>query len=122
MDGGRRRNDRRLFTACIVIILILFTGFKLLGRDGAEAAVYVDGVEYGRYPLDKEARVDINGTNSLLIRGGRADMTGADCPDQLCVKQKAVSLRGETIVCLPNRVIVKIEGEAPEGDMDGVTY
>jgi len=46
-------------------------------------------------------------------------VTDADCPDRLCVKQRAISKQGETIVCLPHRLIVKIEGgDAP--DVDGV--
>ena len=39
-------------------------------------------------------------------------MTEADCPDHLCMKQKAVDSTGGTIVCLPNKVV--IEGEKRE--------
>ena len=39
-------------------------------------------------------------------------MTEADCPDHLCMKQKAVDSTGGTIVCLPNKVV--IEGEKGE--------
>ena len=34
-------------------------------------------------------------------------MTEADCPDQLCVHQKAVDAAGGTIVCLPNKVVIE---------------
>jgi hypothetical protein len=48
-------------------------------------------------------------------------MTAADCPDKLCVKQRSIAKEGETIVCLPHRVVVKISGgERPV--IDGVTW
>jgi hypothetical protein len=47
-------------------------------------------------------------------------MTEADCPDKLCVQEKAVSKNGETIVCLPHRVVVEITSEE-ENEIDGVT-
>ena len=36
-------------------------------------------------------------------------MIRADCPDQLCVKQKAVSKNKESIICLPNKIIVEVD-------------
>lgn len=43
-----------------------------------------------------------------MIRDGKADMKEADCPDKLCVHQKAISAENESIVCLPNRVVVTV--------------
>lgn len=40
-------------------------------------------------------------------------MTEADCPDHLCMKQKAVDSTGGTIVCLPNKVVIEGEKENP---------
>ncbi|MFR4337598.1 MAG: NusG domain II-containing protein [Lachnospira pectinoschiza] len=41
-------------------------------------------------------------------------MTDADCPDKLCVKTGMISKTGETIVCLPHRVVVEIIGAAAD--------
>ena len=57
-------------------------------------------------------------TNVLVIRDGKADMKEADCPDKLCVHQKAISAENESIVCLPNRVVVTVTNSKKEG-MDG---
>ena len=54
-------------------------------------------------------------TNVLTIRDGRADMTEADCPDKLCVHQKAISKNHEMIVCLPNKVVVEVTGSEENG-------
>lgn len=44
----------------------------------------------------------------LIIKEGEAYMQEADCPNQICVHHSPVSHKGETIVCLPNRVIIEI--------------
>ena len=47
--------------------------------------------------------------NILVIKDGRADMTDADCPDRICVNHRPVSQEGETIVCLPHKVVVEVK-------------
>ena len=47
-------------------------------------------------------------------------MTDADCPDLLCVHQRAIDKEDETIVCLPNKVVVKVVGAKQKSDLDSV--
>ena len=44
----------------------------------------------------------------LVISDGKADMESADCPNQICVHHSAISHIGETIICLPNRVVIEV--------------
>ena len=54
--------------------------------------------------------IELNhGSNVLQIKNGKADMVSADCPDQLCVNQKAISKNKESIICLPNKIIVEVD-------------
>lgn len=108
----------------IVILVVLVGGvamfFSLRPQNaGAQVVVTVDGEEYGRYSLneDTEVPIELEGvtTNLLIIKDGEADMTEADCPDKLCVHQKAISKNHETIVCLPNKVVVEITGSEESG-------
>ena len=83
--------------------------------------VKVDGVIQGTYSLSEDGRIEINdGTNVIEISNGKADMIEADCPDQLCVNQKAVSRNHENIICLPNKVVVEVES-VEESEYDAVT-
>ncbi len=96
----------------IIIAAGLASGFhELIGADSAGCVtVKVDGVIEGVYSLGEDQEVDINGgTNHLVIKNGKADMTEADCPDKLCVHQKAISKNHESIICLPNKVIVEAD-------------
>ncbi len=110
----------------IAVILILAGAFYLLNRyvlqeDGAAALVTVDDKEIGRYSLSEDQTVTLNGgTNTLVIRDGCADVTDADCPDQICVNQKKISRNGESIICLPNKLVVSIVG-SEERDFDAVS-
>ena len=114
------KHDLILIAALLLISLLLFAVFRLLGGSGAWAVVKVDGKEIARYPLSKDGRFELNGgSNILVIEGGTARVVEADCPDKLCVRQGAISRTGEAIVCLPNRLTVTIIG-AQSTDIDAI--
>ncbi|SHO49427.1 NusG domain II-containing protein [Anaerocolumna xylanovorans] len=111
----------------ILLLIILFIAlaslliFKITQKDGNMVVVTIDGAVYKEYPLNKDISVDIQGvkggTNHLVIKDGYADVTEASCPDKICVKSRKISKTGESIICLPNKVVVKIEGkDSPEVD------
>lgn len=110
-----------LIASAIAVTALCF--YLRKDAEGGEAVVTIDGEEYGRYSLseDQEIPILIDGeqTNLLMIEDGKADMVEADCPDQICVNHRAVSKEHETIVCLPNKVVVEIEG-GEEADLDAV--
>ena len=93
--------------------------FFMLDSESGSVLITVDGKEYGRYQLSSEQEIQINETNVLEIRDGEAKMKSADCPDQICVHQRAISKNGESIICLPNTVVVSIEG-AEDSQIDVV--
>lgn len=112
-----------ILAAVILAAALLFLGWRQFTRsEGNTAVVTVDGKETARYSLDREVDVElegIGGVNHLVIRGGVADVTDADCPDRLCVRESAIRFDGETIVCLPHKLVVKIENEEKPA-VDGV--
>lgn len=115
-----KRND---FILAIAIFLIAGVGLLLYMHFGKQSAatvlVTVDGKMYGTYSLQKDRDVFIDDTNHLVIKDKKADMIAADCPDQICVEHKSISKNKETIVCLPNKVIVEIVG-GKETKLDAV--
>lgn len=110
------RRDR-VFLGVLGVLAVAFLLWFLLGyrKTGPEVEITVDGALYGTYSLEEEREIPIETagviTNVLVIEDGKADMIRADCLDKLCVHQAAVSHVGETIVCLPNRVVVTVRGE-----------
>ena len=75
-----------------------------------------DGVVEERLPLSEDTRLllkDASGNENLLvIEGGSVRLEDADCPDRLCVRQGAISRSGESIICLPHKLVITIEGRA----------
>lgn len=72
--------------------------------------ITVAGNEYGTYALEKEQIIEIQDTNVCEIKNGKVSMISAQCPDQLCRRQGPIHRQGETIVCLPNKVVLEIKG------------
>lgn len=104
-----------LLIGSVVILAALFwlvprvTG--MLREDGKlQLRITVAGDEYGTYSLEKEQTIKIQDTNVCEIKDGKVTMISAQCPDQLCRKQGSVFRPGETIVCLPNKVVLEIKG------------
>lgn len=123
MEEINMKNHKRdliLIGILLLTALILFLLFKdkQLKEPDAVAVVTVDGTEIARYPLSQNGTFVLNeGSNTLVIENGEAWVSEANCPDKLCMGFGKISKNGEIIVCLPNRLIVMIEGgEASEID------
>lgn len=113
-----KKNDW-IMVAVVIVIAAVFMGVQFFGKNSGSGRVevQVDGVVYGSYPLYREQKVDINDTNRLTIVNGTAEIEWASCPDQVCVHHKEISRNGESIICLPNKVVISIvDGEEPELD------
>ena len=119
-----KRNDLYLLGAVIVAALIIMFAMRATKDKAERFVIRVDGELFGEYPADSDADITIEGfdggLNRLIIKDGKADIVEADCPDKLCVHQSAISLKGESLVCLPHRVIVTVEG-GKEGSLDAIT-
>lgn len=88
------------------------------GSNGADIEISVDGKLYGTYSLSKDDVIDIDtdlGHNQVTVKDGKAFMSQADCPDGYCLGQHkssgGISRSDQTLVCLPNRVVVSVSGD-----------
>ncbi|WP_461812051.1 NusG domain II-containing protein [Faecalimonas sp.] len=115
-----KKNDYKLLGTILGIAVLLLLG-RSLKEDGKANIIQVEvnGVLRGEYVLSEDREIDINGTNRLVIKNGKADVIDAKCPDKICVKQKPISKSGESIVCLPNKVIITVV-EGKENELDAV--
>ena len=105
-----KKNDWKLIAFLLAAAGICFLVYRMGGKDGGEAVIYQNGSEYARISLSTEQEIQIGQTNALVVEQGKVRMKEADCPDQICVKHRPVSRTGESIVCLPNRIVVEIQG------------
>ncbi len=110
-----KKNDIILLASLIVAALAAFGGITLYSHISTrepQAVVFLDGEEQGRYPLAEDVTVEIrqkNGSyNILQIDGGKAEISEASCPDKVCVNHRPVDGQGESLICLPNKMVVEI--------------
>lgn len=103
-----KRNDIILISAIVTIALVMSALFYLL-TDGSGGTVTVKQDNKTVYcgTLDTDRKIELSG-NTVIIKDGTAYMHDADCKNQICVKHKKISKNGESIICLPNRVIIEI--------------
>ncbi|MBR0093559.1 MAG: NusG domain II-containing protein [Lachnospiraceae bacterium] len=115
--AGVKKNDLILAAVLLTFALALWLFMRSAGVEGAEAVVYTDGVETARFLLSDPAEVLLSGasggSNLLVIEDGCACIREADCPDHTCIRAGHILRSGESIICLPHRIVVTIEkGEA----------
>ena len=119
-EKRRLRNDILLIAVIFAVALIGFLVFKSTMKTGDYVTVSIDGVEKYRYSLSENIQTDIitgENTNRPVIDGGKAYITEADCPDKICVGHRGISKTGETIVCLPHKVVVAVVSGEDEADI-----
>lgn len=111
-----QKRELILITSILVMAGLLSIIFYAGNRKEArQVLVTVDGQAVATLDLYKDTDMIINGyggsTDHLVIKDGYASITEASCPDKVCVRTGKIHKSGELIVCLPNRVVVSIEGE-----------
>ena len=125
--------NKRIGKYDIIIISIIFAIIMLFNllfyyfnnKNGNFVVVTVDGNIYGRYSLNTDSTIEIKDsnneiTNIFIIENHSAKMYDASCPDKICMRHKPVSLQNETIVCLPNKIVLTIEADN-NSDIDAIT-
>lgn len=136
-----RKADIILFIALIAFGLVTTAVLGLHQGDGgsnAKVVIKSGGAVYATYPLsdertlvvpapkqnsvdapsadpDEPASAQHDYYNVVEISNGSVSVTEASCKNQVCVRHGSISRTGESIVCLPNRLVVSIEGGSGEG-------
>lgn len=122
----RLKRDIILVLSMVIIAAAAFLIINFaVKKDGSYAVIKVDGSVIKTLDLNSgETTIEVNGyqggVNKVVINDGKVSMTEADCPDELCVKTGKISRVGETIVCLPHRVVVEIKGSPDDDSIDSV--
>ena len=120
VEKRKLKNDTILGIGLLFAALCLWFVMALISKQNTDSTAYVritiNNQEFAKYPLDSNERININDTNFVIISDGYVWMEEANCKDKLCINQGKISLSGQTIICLPNKVMVTIVGKDNEID------
>ena len=122
-DRPRRiRNDVIFIDALLAIVAVAAACLYFFRGEGDTVTVSVDGKVIATYPLDvdrvEDIRTDGDGLNRLIIKDGKAWVETASCPDGICAAHKPIHREGESIVCLPNKVVITVKTAEPADQPD----
>ncbi len=127
LKGMLRKTDIVL----IIFFLVIAAGFNFFlysieEKKGGEATVVVniDGDVVDTYSLNKDGEYEItNGHfhNKMKIAGGQVSMIEADCRDQICIHSRPIKGSNETIVCLPNKVVIEVKNIENDYGIDAIS-
>lgn len=111
----------------IVILLVLsFTpeiilGAKLKGDfNSTYAQITIGGKLYKNIPLSShkgEERIEVkskDGINIVSIKDDKIAILEADCPDKVCMNPGYINKPGQSLVCLPHRLMIEIKGDSED--------
>ena len=109
------KNDFILIGVVLVVAASLIAAVTLLAKKGETVKIIIDGKTKYTYNLNEDNKFTLSTgeddkyQNTVIIEGGKAYMQSANCPDKICVAHSAISKAGQTIVCLPHKIVVAVE-------------
>ena len=103
----------------LVLAVVLFCAF-LPGKaqEAVKAEIYLDGRLVKTVSLREEQSFVLEGEyrNTVSVKNGKIAISASDCPGEDCVHCGWIGSSGRSIVCLPNRVEIRILGEQRDVD------
>ena len=110
--------------AAAVALIALVSVRAYSGRAGAAMAHLRGPGQEWVFPLGVDRTVTVGGPlgdTVVEISGGQARVLSSPCAEKLCVRSGAIARPGEWIACLPNRVILDIQGDSRQS-ADAVSF
>lgn len=107
--------DIILFLVPIIIAIVSF--FIIFNHQTKPVAnIIIDGKLYKSIDLSNTTNqtIDLNlkYNNVIEIKDGKIRILNTDCPDKVCKNTGFINKAGQVIVCVPSKLIIKIEGKA----------
>ena len=119
----KHKKDVLLIALALLAALALYLVSQLStgGAVNTVVAAY-DGKEVLRRPLAMNGTYEIKGAegavNIICVENGEVYMKEANCRDGLCIRQGRMKNTAKSIVCLPNKVVVRLEGDSAQAIPD----
>ena len=126
MEKKKNNHLDLVIIACMIAIgLLVMIVVLFVQKDGEMVTVEVSGREVASFPLSEDVTYVIDGknggTNTLIIKDGYAWVEEASCPDGLCRNMGKIHNSSQSIICLPNEVVIRITA-GEDSEIDAVIH
>ena len=123
-EGDKKKKSLVLLIGVIIFSLGLYFIMGVFSEKGQIVQVSVNGQVIKELPLSVDtefiAKGYEGGENKIVVKHSKCYVVYADCPDKLCVKQGEISKNGESVICLPHRVVITVIKHAKEKTIDTI--
>lgn len=114
IENNKKRNDILLIVGILIgmAILAVVVWLVFFQGSGTKAVVMVNDRVIFEQELTMDCQLPIQteaGYNILQIQNGEVRILEADCREQICVEHISINKKGETIVCLPHKLVVEVQ-------------
>jgi len=114
-----------IFIILVSVFVTLFSFLSMYAHSGNNTQVLIEGKnQKWIYPLDTTETVNVRGPLGITVirvNGNEAWVESSPCYNQICVTAGHLSRNGQFAACLPNNVLLAIEGY-DDGEIDGFAW
>lgn len=120
-----KKGDLLIFLCIGILIIVSTIAFYRTPGDAKFIRIYVDGEVFGTYtlsqPYDKNIKVRIrkNDYCHLKIQDETVYIVDTSCPNRDCVRVGTIRDAGDTLICLPHKLLIRLEGGEA---LDAISY
>lgn len=114
------RTDGAVLLGAVLLLAALYASlWSGPGNAGSQATVWIAGEQRRVLALDRPQTLRVEGrlgVSIIEVRDGRVRVASSPGRQKLCVEMGWLSRGGESAVCLPNQVVVRVESPDPRFD------
>ncbi|MFC1718628.1 NusG domain II-containing protein [Candidatus Poribacteria bacterium] len=118
------RYDTLLIVGLLAVALLALGVIRYRAGAVDTVVVQVDGEEVIQAPLADDKRFSVDGPlgkTEVEIKDKRVRVTDSPCARKTCVHAGWIDKPYQTIICMPNHVVIRLTGKGDNGELDGIT-
>lgn len=102
------KNDIIVISIIVMIAVFVLVFLNFSKEKGNVVVVTIDNEIYESYNLNEDITVNLHTGNTLVIKDNFAYVSESNCKDKICVNHRKICLVGETIICLPHKLVIEV--------------
>jgi hypothetical protein len=119
-----KKADFIIIASVLAVVGILVFCLYFASGNGNYVQIEVDGKVVQTVSINDDTEIEYStnsNTNTIVVKNGKVSVTNANCPDKICQKHRAISKSGESIICLPHKLVVTVVNlNNDENEIDAV--
>lgn len=122
MKVYKHRTDILIIVLLTAIAAVWFAMNRLTAKKGNTVQIYSDNQLIAVYDININQTDTITteyGTNTIEIKAGKVSVTEASCNNQVCVHHTPIASSNESIICLPNHLVIRIHSDT-QSEVDDI--